>query len=244
MDAVRRERDDAANRELPAEEAAVVQAAIDSLAEKMPLPDEADDPHAARRLDAMVATLEGAIGGKQLVVHVDVGVLAGDTVEAQIARRLGCDAEIVPLMERDGIPVDVGRKHRTAPPKLRMALEARDRFCRFPGCSVPADKTDAHHLNQWIFGGGTNLAEMLLLCRYHHRIYHEGGYRIVQSGDGFRFEANDGHVFGAPRDLGVAEAIAVADAGAARAEWGGERMDLHHTMFVLGQYFETRAGPS
>ncbi|HKW07587.1 MAG TPA: DUF222 domain-containing protein [Candidatus Dormibacteraeota bacterium] len=231
---------------LPAEEAAVVQAAIDSLAEKMPLPDEADDPHAARRLDAMVSTLDGATGGRQLVVHVDVGVLAGDTVEAQIARRLGCDAEIVPLIERDGIPVDVGRKHRTAPPKLRMALEARDRFCRFPGCNVPADKTDAHHLNQWIFGGATNLAEMLLLCRYHHRIYHEGGYRIVKSGDGFRFETNDGHVFGAPREI-AAQEITVTDATAARAEWGGERMDLHHTMFVLGQYFgpaETRAGPS
>lgn len=225
---------------LPAEEAAIVQAAIESLAAKMPLPDEADEPHAARRSDALVSICKDAGVETQVVVHIDA-----DSV-SNLEHRLGCDAEIIPVLERDGLPIDVGRRFRTAPPRLRQALEIRDRFCRFPGCAVPARHTDAHHHNQWVHGGGTNLREMLLLCRYHHRIYHEGGYRIVQSGGDFRFETNDGHVMGAPRADG-AVAIAVAEPGSAAAEWGGVRMDFDHTMFVLGQYFgptEARAGPS
>ena len=235
---------------LPAEEAAIFQAAIESLAAKMPLPEDADEPHAARRADALVAACDGGGAGKQVVVHIDVdgrcGLESGAPLPVEAARRLGCDAEIIPVVERDGLPIDVGRKFRTAPPKLRQALEIRDRFCRFPGCAVPARHTDAHHHNQWILGGGTNLREMLLLCRYHHRIYHEGGYRIVQSGGDFRFETNDGHVMGASNPETVAEAGAV-ERGSAAAEWGCVRMDYDHTMFVLGQYFgptEARAGPS
>ena len=226
---------------LPAEDAAIVQAAIESLVEKLPLPDEADEPHAARRADALVTLCDAGAPTKQVVVHIDVAALS-----TPAARRLGCDAEIVPVVERDGLPIDVGRKFRTAPPKLRQALEIRDRFCRFPGCSVPASHTDAHHHNPWIHGGGTNLREMLLLCRYHHRVYHEGGYRIVQSGGEFRFETDDGHVIGAARDY-EPPASAETEAEVARAEWGGGRMDFDHTMFVLGQYFgptEARAGPS
>lgn len=222
---------------LSAEDAAIVQAAIESLAEKMPLPEDADDPHAARRVDALLAVCESGAPDMQVVVHVDVDEVAG---------RLGCDAEVIPLIERDGLPIDVGRKFRTAPPKLRRALEIRDRFCRFPGCPVPARHTDAHHHNPWILGGGTNLREMLLLCRYHHRIYHDGGYRIVQAGGDFRFETSDGRLIGGSREGSVIMQPHVAQ-DQARAEWGAVRMDFGHTIFVLGQYFgpnEVRAGPS
>lgn len=223
---------------LTAEEGAIVKAAIESLAEKMPLPDDADEPPAARRVDALVVACQTGAPDMQLVVHVDV--------DSEAARRLGCEAEIVPVIERDGLPIDVGRKYRTAPPRLRMALEIRDRFCRFPGCMVPAEHTDAHHLTPWIQGGGTNFAEMLLLCRYHHRIYHEGGYRIVVAGDDFRFETSDGQAIGVPGQWVPAE-VGDMPANAAQAEWGGARIDWDEMMFVLGLDFwpaEPRAGPS
>ena len=38
----------------------------------------------------------------------------------------------------------------------------------------------AHHVVAWLNGGLTNLANGCLLCRYHHRQVHEGGWRIEQ----------------------------------------------------------------
>jgi hypothetical protein len=78
--------------------------------------------------------------------------------------------------------LDVGRRTRTIPPAIRRALEVRDRGCRFPGCGLRF--TDAHHVHHWGDGGETSLGNCLLLCRYHHRLVHEGGWRIEWWGVG------------------------------------------------------------
>ena len=51
-----------------------------------------------------------------------------------------------------------GRKTRTIPAALRRALSARDTRCRFPGCS--ARRCDAHHIEHWVEGGTTSLANL------------------------------------------------------------------------------------
>ncbi|MHB1191471.1 MAG: HNH endonuclease signature motif containing protein [Longimicrobiales bacterium] len=76
----------------------------------------------------------------------------------------------------------MGRRTRTIPPALRRALEARDRGCRFPGCG--SRFTDAHHVTHWADGGATSLGNTVLLCRHHHRLVHEGGWRILWDRDG------------------------------------------------------------
>ncbi|HSH60122.1 MAG TPA: DUF222 domain-containing protein [Acidimicrobiales bacterium] len=102
---------------------------------------------------------------------------------AETARRLGCDASVVAIVEDEhGSPLDVGRKRRSIPPALRRALQSRDRTCRFPGCTSTAF-LDAHHVLHWAKGGGTSLANCCLLCTRHHRAVHEGGYRIEATGD-------------------------------------------------------------
>ncbi|MFH1105278.1 MAG: HNH endonuclease signature motif containing protein [Actinomycetota bacterium] len=68
----------------------------------------------------------------------------------------------------------MGRATRTIPPAIRRALEARDRGCTHPGCGRPHRWCDAHHITHWAAGGGTNLNNLRLLCRRHHRIAHEG----------------------------------------------------------------------
>ena len=82
----------------------------------------------------------------------------------------------------DGTILDVGRRTRTIPPAIRRALEVRDRGCRFPGCG--SRFTDAHHVRHWADGGETSLDNCLLLCRHHHRLVHEGGWRVDWWGRG------------------------------------------------------------
>jgi hypothetical protein len=148
------------------------------------------------------APLSGSRAARYLVVlHVDAEGLAaerlasegagdgerqledGMRVSAETSRRLSCDASVVRVTHgRDGSVLDVGRRTRTIPPALRRALETRDRGCRFPGCG--ARFTDAHHVRHWADGGATSLDNTILVCRFHHRLLHEEGWRVVWWGKG------------------------------------------------------------
>lgn len=44
--------------------------------------------------------------------------------------------------------------------------------CSFPGCTIPAQWTDAHHVRPWWAGGKTSLLNLALLCRRHHTHVH------------------------------------------------------------------------
>ena len=133
----------------------------------------------------------------QVVVHVDIGALSGteDTAPSQVcglehgevldpetARRLACDAGVVSILQRGGRPLSVGRKTRSVPPALRRALANRDQGCCFPGCAQTRF-LHAHHIEHWARGGQTELANLVQLCAYHHRLIHEGGYRLTRGPD-------------------------------------------------------------
>ncbi len=60
----------------------------------------------------------------------------------------------------------------------------RDGRCRGHGCTIPAAWTDAHHIVSWADGGATCLANLVLLCRRHHRLLHAGAWRVVRHSDG------------------------------------------------------------
>jgi hypothetical protein len=81
-------------------------------------------------------------------------------------------------------PLDVGRTSRTITPAQRHALAVRDGGCVFPGCSRPLVWCEGHHLVHWLDGGPTDLANLVLLCRAHHRAVHEGGWRLARGPDG------------------------------------------------------------
>jgi hypothetical protein len=76
----------------------------------------------------------------------------------------------------------VRREPGHGPPAVRRALEIRDRGCRFPGRGMRF--TDAHHLEHWADGGETSLGNLVLLCRQHHRLVHEGGWTTGHDGEG------------------------------------------------------------
>jgi hypothetical protein len=126
----------------------------------------------------------------QVMLHVDASTLDpasepgrsdledGTRVSAETSRRLCCDASVVRVEHaEDGRVHSVGRRTRTIPAAVRRALEIRDRGCCFPGCGRRF--TDAHHVKHWADGGESSVTNCLLLCRHHHRMVHEGGWRVL-----------------------------------------------------------------
>jgi hypothetical protein len=159
-----------------------------------------------RRADALGLVAEWALGAGpgpgehapisgsraahfQVMLYVEPATLAatgepgrsefedGTRLAAETARRLACDCALV-RVERapDGSVLNVGRSTRSIPSALRRALEVRDRGCRFPGCGLRV--TDGHHVLHWADGGETSLRNTLLVCRRHHRLVHEEGWRV------------------------------------------------------------------
>jgi hypothetical protein len=203
-------------------------------------------------------------GDKHLVhIHVDLGALAardaegkstiedGPAIPPETVRRLCCDGGLVTWLNDDtGRTLDVGRKTRAIPPALRRALDKRDRGCRFPGCENRRF-VHAHHIEHWVDGGETKLDNLVLLCSYHHRLLHEGGFQIAPVAiDGcsrLRFARPDGQLIpDVPPlpDVGRVGGAGLAEQHASRgltiettavSHWGGERADYNYMLMVLDQ---------
>ena len=190
----------------------------------------------------------------EIVVHVEADVLAdgragrceiehGTAIAAETARRLCCDAGIVPVVDGpNGEPLSVGRRTRSIPPSVRRALANRDRGCRFPGCPA-THRLHGHHVQHWADGGETSLDNLVLLCPTHHRLVHEGGFDVQHLDDGaFRFTNPHGLTIRPPKrqETSSADTIVVQsdslglaiDCETATAHWHGERIDYDHALMV------------
>jgi hypothetical protein len=107
-----------------------------------------------------------------------------DPVSIATAERIACDNGVLPIaIAFDGRPLDVGRTKRTFTPRQRVALAARDGGCIIGKCEHPPEWCEAHHIDEWMRDGGkTDLADGVLLCRRHHMMLHNLGYRITRTG--------------------------------------------------------------
>jgi len=107
-----------------------------------------------------------------------------DAVSLATAERHICAAGIVPILfDTDGHVVNVGRAQRTHTPRQRVAIKARDGGCIVPGCDKPPSWTEVHHPEEWTRDGGeTSVENGVLLCRFHHRWVHEGGWKVFRQG--------------------------------------------------------------
>jgi ribosome modulation factor len=133
-----------------------------------------------------------------LIVHVDEQALRGGAGRADLpietVKRLACDGSLATLVEDGhGTPLALGRKRRVVSGALRRLLWARDRGCTFPGCHRRR-YAEAHHLRHWADGGKTDAGNTTLLCSFHHRLLHEGGFRIRRRGGRLQFLRADGRV--------------------------------------------------
>ncbi len=118
-----------------------------------------------------------------VVLHVDVEQRAaalhlGPVLTDAERRYLTCDTTYEVWVERHGEVIGAGRTTRLINRRLRRALEYRDRMCAVPGCDATRG-LHAHHIRHWEDGGSTELANLVLLCPYHHRLHHRGIVTII-----------------------------------------------------------------
>lgn len=195
---------------------AVLEAALGPLAAPQPVDGERDLRSSDRRRgEALVQLVRRAVAAddetprsvkSQLFVTVDIDTLrsgltgagetlggahAGDLLGPETMRRLACDARILPIvLGSAGELLDFGRQVRLFTAAQTRRLWLRDRHCTYPGCDMPGQWTDAHHLVHWADGGRSDLSNAGLLCERHHTIVHNRRYagRLVQDALGTRVE--------------------------------------------------------
>jgi hypothetical protein len=153
------------------------------------------------RLDALVALAQDHLAGRssaphvlpqrfQAIVRVDEAVLHPDhdhadgvgdaclagatSLDPVTARRMVCDAGIAVLVERHGVAVTATAPQRFATAAQVVALHARDKTCRFPGCGRSI-RLIAHHVTPHPVGP-TRLDNLVLLCEHHHFKVHRPGW--------------------------------------------------------------------
>jgi len=144
----------------------------------MRLIEDSWDAEAARRPHAQHTTVVAHVDVEQRAAALHLGPLLTDA-ERQY---LTCDATCEVWFERGGEVIGAGRTTRLINRRLRRALEHRDRMCVVPGCDATRG-LHAHHIRHWEDGGPTEMANLVLLCPYHHRLHHRGGITITGRAD-------------------------------------------------------------
>src|SRR5260221_7174881 len=108
-------------------------------------------------------------------------------ISTRTAERIACDCTMSRVLLAGSMVIDVGRATRTVSPPMRRALRVRDKGCRLPGCDRQVHWTNPHHIVAWSRRGPDKLPNMVLLCYFHHRLVHEGGWQVIKSGREFQF---------------------------------------------------------
>jgi hypothetical protein len=109
---------------------------------------------------------------------------SGEFLAPSVVWRLACDARVRTVIEDGaGNVLDIGR--RTLPTRLKFPLRARDRGCRFPGCT--SRQVEGHHVEHWADGGATRLDNLVSLCAHHHNSLQRVEFRVVEGDGNFRF---------------------------------------------------------
>jgi hypothetical protein len=191
--------------QLPAESYAQTKACVDTWAQTIPA--EGEVPLDQRRADGFMGIVALATSGSSgpaedsrqpdpffVVAHVplddlvdesgDPSELAGELehhglIDVETVQRIACDATVVVAVEdAKGHTMYEGRARRFPSGAQRREVIRRDRQCRFPGCSNGLF-TAVHHIVPWKPGGGTDLDNLVLLCRHHHRVVHRNGWSMT-----------------------------------------------------------------
>ncbi|WP_072692003.1 HNH endonuclease signature motif containing protein [Rhodococcoides fascians] len=93
----------------------------------------------------------------------------GSRVSIRDAIRMASHAHhYLTIFDDNGRALYLGRSKRIASADQRIVLIARDRGCSFPSCTRPATWCQAHHLDDWVEGGPTDIDSLTFACDMHH----------------------------------------------------------------------------
>jgi Domain of unknown function (DUF222)/HNH endonuclease len=182
-------------------DATVGQALDAALASAMPKPTTTEDTRTTgqRRHDALADLIaeflsnddRPVVGGQRPHVTIIYHDLDGSAhtpsgfYMSSLARdMIMCDCVKTKIgVNINGEPFYAGTPETDIPLKNRRAVIARDRCCRYPGCSRPARWSDIHHINERENGGTHELSNLVLMCRFHHRLIHKDKLKIEWAAD-------------------------------------------------------------
>ena len=163
---------------------ATPQIALDALVDLVKLGVAGDAAHV---VGAHKPTVRLHVTARDLDRRAGAAQFEGQTASVSLAtaeRHLCADGFVPILFDKDGEQVmNVGRDERLFTHRQRVGLAARDGGCRFPDCDRPPSWTEAHHVNEWDRDHGrTDIADGVLLCRHHHMLVHNNGWRFTRAG--------------------------------------------------------------
>jgi len=69
------------------------------------------------------------------------------------------------------------------PAGIRRFVTQRDGSCRFPGCTRVAARCELDHVDPYPHGP-TTPANLITVCKHHHRAKHQGGWALQMTKDG------------------------------------------------------------
>ena len=146
------------------------------------------------QVTASIETLKGEAGAPAAELEFSV------PVSSTTVQRMACDCSVTRvLLDQDSAVIDLGRSKRVISSALRSALRIRDGHCQWPQCEREASRCDGHHMLHWVRGGETKLDNLVLLCRRHHRMVHEGGWQLIRADEGQIVAIAPTITFGLPR---------------------------------------------
>ncbi|GGU30337.1 HNH endonuclease signature motif containing protein [Nocardioides albus] len=151
---------------------------------------ETIDPNALPRHGGDATVVNVVISLEELRKELGTAILGfdetnGTTITAAEARRMACNATIIPwVLGGDSEVLDMGRASRVFVPIQRKAMRLQQKCCQAEGCDMPPEWCDAHHLEPWAAGGRTDLKDGVLLCPHHHRLAHNPAYVHERLPDG------------------------------------------------------------
>jgi hypothetical protein len=105
-------------------------------------------------------------------------------ISIETVERLACtQGTVAVIFDENGQPLDVGREQRLFTARQRTALAERDGGCRWTGCERPPSWCEAHHIEHWHRDHGrTDVADGILLCKFHHLLLHDHHWDIERRG--------------------------------------------------------------
>ncbi|MCP2635666.1 HNH endonuclease [Microbacterium sp. HD4P20] len=96
-----------------------------------------------------------------------------------VARHTACTGAIQRVLTGEGGRiVSITTLDRVFNHHQRRAITLRDGGCIIPGCTVPPQWCEIHHVQEHSRGGPTHTDNGVLLCWFHHRTIDTGGWHI------------------------------------------------------------------